>query len=234
MVRRVPANARDVQLPITYYELYRRLRKQFGYLDWWPGDTRDEIIIGAILTQQTSWKNVEKALENLRKDNSIDLRKISGMGLARLQRLIRPSGFYRQKARRLKALCAYIFSDYANLDSFLGRDRATLRKELLGLNGVGKETADSIMLYAAEKRVFVVDAYTRRITGRVYGVEEDMDYDRLAGLISDSIPASIKLYKDFHAQLVELGKRYCRPRPLCAECPINEHCAYFISLSKDR
>ena len=219
---------------LTYYNMYKMLRNRFGYLGWWPGETNDEIIIGAVLTQQTSWRNVERALANLKGSHAINLKKIGRMNLKRLETLLRPSGFYRQKARRLKAISRYIYHNYRSLDELLSKDRVSLRKELLSLDGVGKETADSIILYAAGKPVFVVDAYTRRILNRVYGIDTDMEYDKLSAMIGGSIRPDLELYKDFHAQLVELGKRHCRPKPVCKGCPINEHCAYFISLTNDR
>ncbi len=218
-------------MKLSYDQLYKKLRSRFGYLNWWPGETRDEIVIGAILTQQATWKNVEKAIANLKSENALDLRKIRRMGLRRLERLVRPSGFYRQKASRLKGIASYIFTNYGSLDGMFDKSTAELRKELLSLNGVGRETADSIILYVANKPIFVVDAYTKRIMSRVYGIDERIDYDELRGLISDKIGKSLDLYKDFHAQFVELGKEHCRPRPLCENCPINEYCRYFKNAS---
>lgn len=217
---------------LTYYMMYKMLRNRFGYLDWWPGETNDEIIIGAILTQQTSWKNVERALANLKESHAVNLKKIGRMNLKKLENLLKPSGFYHQKARRLKAISKYIYNNYISLDELLSKDRVSLRKELLSLDGVGKETADSIILYAAEKPAFVVDAYARRILNRVYGTDTDIEYDKLSAMIEGAIKRDLGLYKDFHAQLVELGKRHCRLKPVCKGCPINEHCAYFISLTK--
>lgn len=170
---------------LSYYGLYKRLRSRFGYLNWWPGETRDEIIIGAILTQQASWKNVEKALANLKKADSLNLRKISRMNLGRLETLVTPSGFYRQKARRLRGIACYIFSKYSGLNGLFGKNAGELRKELLGLEGIGKETADSIILYAAGKPVFVIDTYTRRIMSRVYGTREEIEYDTLQNKFPD-------------------------------------------------
>ena len=211
-------------------ELYEELRDNFGFLNWWPGETPDEIIIGAILTQQTSWRNVEKALENLRHAKALELRKISGLGQQRLEKLIRPSGFYRQKARRLKALARHIYNNYPSVGKFLNKDTGELRKELLEQNGVGKETADSILLYAAGKKVFVIDAYTKRIMHRVYGTEEGIKYDELQERVSGAIKSDLRLYKDLHAQLVRLGKEYCNTRPRCNSCPIRGRCNYFKTL----
>ncbi len=205
--------------------IYLLLRKRFGFLDWWPGETNDEIVIGAILTQNTSWKNVEKAIANLSKVRALSLRKISGIERSRLERLIRPSGFYRQKAARLQGFAAYVFDNYAGLEGLFRKDMGELRKELLSINGIGMETADSILLYAAGKPVFVIDAYTKRAMARIYGIN-NLSYEGLQSLISESIDEDLETYKDFHAQFVELGKNYCRKEPICKECPLKEDCRY--------
>ncbi len=205
--------------------LYSTFRKEFGFLDWWPGDTKLEIVVGAVLTQQTSWKNVEKAIGSIKAANAMNLEKLAGMNLPALELLIRSSGFYRQKAMRLKGLLAAI-SEYGSIEKFFDTDAKTLRKRLLEMNGIGRETADSIILYAAEKPVFVVDAYTRRILGRIYGIGENVRYDELKGMMEGSMERNLELYKDFHAQFVELGKRYCKTKPLCSECPARNACRY--------
>lgn len=207
--------------------LYLLLRKRFGFLNWWPGETRDEIIIGAILTQNTSWKNVEKAIVNLKKRKKLGLKEISRISKGDLETLIRPSGFYRQKAERLKEFAVYIFKNYKNLDEFFDNDVLELRKGLLSLNGIGMETADSILLYAAEKPIFVIDAYTRRSMSRIYLRKKEFGYEELQSLLSGGLEKKLDLYKDFHAQFVELGKNYCRKtNPLCGECPLNKVCGY--------
>jgi len=207
--------------------IYRRLRKRFGFLDWWPGDTSDEIVIGAILTQQTSWKNVEKAIANLKKARKLNLRAIASTDTRTLERLIRPSGFYRQKSRRLKHVSTYICNNYGGLDALFNKGRGALREELLSLHGIGKETADSIALYAAGKPLFVIDAYTRRAMHRIDpGVPDDAEYDSLQEYFQGNLKADVALYQDFHAQFVELGKRYCKAKPVCAGCPLTGMCAY--------
>lgn len=211
---------------LPFPELYTKLRDRFGYLDWWPGETNDEIIIGAILTQQASWKNVEKAISNLKAANCLDLKKISRMRISSLEKHIRPSGFYKQKAARLKGFARYVYSKYPSLDDMLSKDAGELREELLSTKGIGRETADSIILYTAGKLMFVVDAYTKRITSRIYGSDPDIEYDELRFNISASIPDDLELYKDFHAQFVELGKRYCKTKPLCNDCPVKSYCQY--------
>lgn len=206
--------------------MYNILYHKFGFLNWWPGETKFEILVGAILTQQTSWKNVDKAIKNLKENNMLNIEKISNCNISDLEELVRPSGFYKQKANRLKSICNFILNNYGNLDNFLSIDIKELREKLLNLNGVGKETADSIILYASEKPIFVIDAYTKREFSRIFGIKET-DYDELQKLVETNIPKDVKLYKDFHAQIVELGKEYCNKNPLCANCPMNLTCLYF-------
>lgn len=214
------------ELPLT--KQYELLRKRFGFLDWWPGETKLEIVVGAILTQNTSWTNVEKAISNLKKEDALELRKLATMQSGKLQRLIRPSGFYRQKAKRLKYILSYVAANYGTLENLFGKNKTELRKELLGLSGIGNETADSIVLYAAEKPTFVIDAYTRRIMHRVYGMAEAIEYLKLQRHITDRIPEELELYKDFHAQFVMLAKNHCRKKPLCEDCPLERNCRQLI------
>jgi endonuclease-3 related protein len=206
--------------------LYRRLRSHFGFLDWWPGETKTEIVVGAILTQNTAWKNVEKAIKRLKERGLLSEEKIANSSLKEIEEAIKPSGFYKQKAYRLRNLFKYIKGEYGSLGSFFNKSKDELREELLSLNGIGKETADSIILYAAEKPTFVIDAYTRRIMSRIYGINEDIDYDELKSYFEKSLKPELELYKDFHAQFVELAKNYCKKEPLCAQCPIKDICQY--------
>ncbi len=210
--------------------LYLTMKSRFGFLNWWPGETKDEIVIGAILTQNTSWKNVEKAIKNLKEENVLSISKIAACKTAYLEELIRPSGFYKQKASRLKGFASHVIKRYGTLDKMFRKNEKELRKELLSLNGIGNETADSIILYAAEKPVFVIDAYTKRIMGRVYGFKEkELEYQNLQKLIQEKIQTDVTLYKDFHAQFVELAKNYCKKEPLCENCPINKNCKYDVN-----
>ncbi len=211
-----------------FIDIYKVLRRRFGFLDWWPGNTPDEILIGAILTQNTSWKNVEKAITNLKRSHLLSVPNMSRARTSIIERCIRPSGYYRQKAQRLKKVCEYILENYGSLGKFLGKESAELREELLSLKGIGLETADSIILYAAEKPVFVIDAYTRRIVGRIYGEKEEKEYNVLQQRIQNSIPKDTGLYNDFHAQIVELGKNYCRKKPLCRDCPLLRICDFSL------
>ncbi len=209
--------------------IYKLLRKRFGFLNWWPGDSDFEVLVGAILTQQTSWKNVEKAIANLKAADMLNISKISKCEIDYLQQLVHPAGFYRQKASRLKEICSLIIDRYGNLGNFLSLDADDLRQSLLSMKGIGRETADSIILYASGQPIFVIDAYTRRILGRVYGLEEDyksMSYDELQRHIESKIKRDLELYQDFHAQIVQLGKDYCLNKPICKECPLNEICSY--------
>jgi len=207
-------------------ELYKKLRDNFGYLNWWPGDTKVEIVVGAILTQNTAWKKVEKAIKNLKERKMLSLERLASAKLEELEEAIKPSGFYKQKAKRLSNLFKYIKANYSTLDRFFDKDKNELRNELLDLNGIGNETADSIVLYAAEKPTFVIDAYTRRIMNRVYGIDEEIEYNKLKEYFESRLRPDLELYKDFHAQFVELGKRFCKKKPLCDECPIRDYCRY--------
>ncbi len=219
---------------LTLPALYSKLRGRFGFLDWWPGDTADEVIIGAILTQNASWKNVEKAISNLRGEGCLSLSAIRKMQTRSLEACIRPSGFFRQKSRRLKIFADYVFLNYGSIGAMFRKDAGELREELLNLHGIGRETADSIILYAAEKPIFVIDAYTRRIMGRIYGTRREPAYDELQKLISSGIKSDVKLYQDFHAQFVELGKNYCRTKPLCSQCPVKRYCAYGCAHAREK
>lgn len=196
-------------------EIYNILLKEFGRQNWWPVKSRDkksEIIIGAILTQNTSWKNAEKALDNLEKENLISLAKIKDTNINKIKKLIRPSGFYNQKAERLKEIAEFFF-----------RNKPT-REQLLNLKGIGKETADSILLYAYNKPFFVIDAYTRRIMERLgYKFES---YEELQQLFMKALPKDYKTYKEFHALLVELAKRNCRKIPVCEGCVLRSRCNF--------
>ncbi|MCL4372173.1 endonuclease III domain-containing protein [Candidatus Marsarchaeota archaeon] len=206
--------------------LYKALYSRFGFLNWWPGETKDEVLIGAILTQQTSWRNVERAIANIKAHNLLSISAISEASPEELESLVKPAGYYRQKSKRLIGICRFIIGNYGSLETLFRLDGAELRRVLLSIKGIGPETADSIMLYSAEKLSFVVDAYTKRVMSRVYGFSEDASYEQLKGLFERSIKPDLVLYKDFHAQFVELGKRYCKTRPACSECPALKLCRY--------
>jgi len=203
-------------------KIYTRLYHFFGPQHWWPGETAEEVIIGAVLTQNTNWQNVETAILNLKKARLLSLERISRTPLDELATLIRPSGYYNIKAKRLKAVSEYFVrrcrGDFTTLATIPLED---LRRELLAVYGVGSETADSILLYALNRPVFVVDAYTTRI-GLRHGLFKDtLDYDSIRVLFESSLPDSIPLLNEYHALLVRLGKEFCRPQPRCDSCPLN-------------
>ena len=209
---------------ISPYELYEFLLSHFGPQRWWPAETPFEVVVGAILTQQVAWKNVEKAIENLKNKHVLDPCKLSNLSLEKLESYVKPTGFYRQKARRLKDICTYIFKEYnSNLKGLFNKGTSSLRAELLSLEGIGPETADSIILYAAEKLSFVIDAYTKRICERLQ-LTDDLNYEPLKRFFENSIPEDVEVYKEFHALLVELGKNYCKTKPVCKDCPLNKKC----------
>ena len=205
----------------TLLEMYRAMRERFGHRNWWPGETALEICAGAILTQNTNWANVEKALANLKRADCLDVGRLAAMAPARLAELIRPAGYYNIKARRLKNFLSRVHAGWADdLGAFLDRPVDVLRAELLSISGIGRETADSIILYAAGKPTFVVDAYTFRILRRHGLVGPDDDYESVKDLMESSLPRRVDLWNDYHAQLVATGKEYCRPTARCAGCPL--------------
>lgn len=201
--------------------VYRKLLSAFGPQHWWPADTPFEVMVGAVLTQNTAWPNVEKAIANLRWHGSLSPRAIHSLPARRLQQLLKPSGYFRVKARRLRSFVDYFLERY---QSQVGRMRrrplSSLRPELLAVHGIGRETADSILLYALDKPVFVVDAYTRRILTRHNWVSTTADYESVRSLFEENLPRSVRLYNEYHALLVHLGKTNCRPKPDCADCPL--------------
>ncbi|HEV2287642.1 MAG TPA: hypothetical protein VGR81_01675 [Candidatus Acidoferrales bacterium] len=211
-----PTRAKSLR---QYYDaLFRRLGPQ----SWWPAKTPFEVIVGAILTQNTSWSNVERAIANLRRERLLTPRSLERVPLLRLAILIRPSGYFRQKARKLKAFVRFLRKDYSgSLARMFQTPTLELREKLLVVHGIGPETADSILLYAGQKHVFVVDAYTKRILSRHGWVPEDATYEEMRGLIESEFPRHVSRYNEFHALLVSVGKNWCRPRePRCFECPL--------------
>jgi endonuclease-3 related protein len=181
-------------------KLYKRLLRRYGRQGWWPAESPYEVVVGAVLTQNTSWRNVEKALANLKEEGDLNEDSILRMDIRKLERLIRPSGFYRQKAGRLKLATRKWLE---TRDSRLGTRR--LREEWLSVKGIGKETADSILLYAMGRPIFVIDAYTRRFCKELLG-REFKDYDEYRELFESNLPKDVNLYKEYHALIVEWGK----------------------------
>jgi endonuclease III related protein len=202
---------------------YRRLRAHFGHQHWWPGDTPFEVCVGAILTQNTAWSNVEKAIANLKRARALSPRALHTMSEREIAALIRPSGYFNIKARRLKTFIEFLFAEYGGSVARMRReDLATLRPKLLSVKGIGPETADSILLYALGKPIFVVDAYTRRVLIRHRLVKPSATYDEIQALFHSSFRLHLSsLFNDFHAQFVAVGKTYCKSRvALCDQCPL--------------
>jgi endonuclease-3 related protein len=204
-------------------EIYKTLYNAFGPQYWWPGDTPFEVAIGAILTQNTNWANVEKAIENLKNENVLAAGALRKLHTRKLASLIRPSGYFNVKARRLKSFLSYLTNHYnGSLAGMKKRDTQLVRKELLEVNGIGPETADSILLYALDKPVFVIDAYTKRVLLRHGIVSEEATYHELQGLFHKDLPADTQLFNEYHALFVRVGKEYCRPDPECGGCPLKD------------
>ena len=207
--------------------IYKSLYDVFGPQHWWPAKTRFEIIVGAILTQQTTWENVEKAIKNLRENKLLTTESLAKAPLKKIEELVQPAGYYHQKSKRLKEISTYFLRKYrGNLNNFFKKGTKNLREELLALRGIGKETADSILLYAGEKRIFVVDAYTKRVFSRL-GLLPAGDYDKIRMFFENNLPKNIKIYQEFHALLVKLGKDFCKSKPLCKLCPLYKYEDYF-------
>ena len=204
------------------HEVYSRMYDHLGPQHWWPGETPFEVMVGAILTQNTSWKNVERAIDNLRGAGLLTFERLADLPTGLLAEYIRPAGYYNIKAGRLRNLLQYISDHHqGDLDAFLGQDLAELRPQLLSVKGVGPETADSILLYAANLPIFVVDAYTHRILGRHGLIDEDADYHRIQELFMDHLESDAQLYNEYHALLVRIGNQYCKKtNPDCANCPL--------------
>ena len=204
-------------------EIYQNLLKHFGKQYWWPAETRFEVIIGAILTQQTTWKNVELAIKNLKDRGLLDPHSLATAPLNHIEALIRHTGFYRQKARRIINFSQYLVAKYdRSLDKFFNRPKEQIRRELLSLEGIGLETADSILLYAADKLSFPIDAYTIRLCERL-GMKE-LQYEKLREFFENSLPRDLEVYKEFHALIDKLGKTYCKTKPQCSVCPLVNAC----------
>ena len=205
--------------------VFDRLMDAFGPQGWWPAETPFETMVGAILTQNTAWTNVERAMGALRAAGALEARTMLEMPVAELESLIRPAGTFRVKARRLKAFLEFYVVRYDADDSRM-RNAPTgrLREELLSVNGIGPETADCILLYALERPSFVVDAYTRRVFGRLGLLDARLDYHDVQRRFQAALPASAAVYNEYHALIVTLGKRVCLPAPRCGACVLNTVC----------
>ena len=215
--------ASSVGSPLPAY--FQTLSEALGAMHWWPARSPFEVIVGAILTQNTAWSNVERAIANLRRERLLTPRAIERVPSRRLAALVRSSGYFRQKARKLKAFVEFLRRNYGgSLARMFRTPTAELRERLLSVHGIGPETADSILLYAGGHAIFVVDAYTHRILGRHGIAHGKPDYEAVRALFETSLPREAHVYNAFHALLVNVGKNWCRPRePRCHECPLGPH-----------
>lgn len=206
--------------PLSSY--YHTLYESLGPQSWWPAKAPFEVIVGAILTQSTNWTNVERAIANLRREHLLSPQAMERVSPSHLASLIRSSGYFRQKAKKLKAFVRFLRDEYpGSLRRMFQTPTAELRKKLLGVHGIGPETADSILLYAGAKEIFVVDAYTKRILSRHGWVGDKATYEETRTLVESHLPRDVSRYNEFHALLVNVGKNWCRPRdPRCSECPL--------------
>ncbi len=204
-------------------DMFERLFAAYGPRDWWPGDSIFEIMVGAVLTQNTAWTNVEKAICNLKRAKALSPQAIVDAHPRRLANLIRPSGYFNVKTRRLRALCAWLLAQ-GGIKKLAKMDTEPLRLALLSVHGVGRETADDILLYAFERPVFVIDAYTRRIFTRLGMIAGTEDYETLRGMFEEGLGADAALYNEYHALIVRHGKDICRKKPRCNSCCLAAVC----------
>jgi endonuclease-3 related protein len=222
VVPRVRASGRELQPQPLLRQYYDALFAAYGPQHWWPGRSRFEIIIGAILVQNTSWTNAEPAIENLRREKLLTPRAIETIALTRLARLIRSSGYFRRKAKKLKAFVHFLNMEHqGSLTKMFRTPTLVLRDQLLSVHGIGLETADAILLYAGKHPVFVVDAYARRMLDRHGLAEPAHGYESIRQLFECSVLPDARLYNEFHALIVHIGKHYCRAKvPRCDECAL--------------
>lgn len=204
--------------------IYKKLYSHFGPQYWWPAKSSFEVMIGAILTQNTNWGNVGKAINNLRKNKLLSARRLNKLSCEQISKFIIPSGYYNVKAKRIKEFLKFLFKVYkGGINKMLSVDTSVLRCQLLSVNGIGPETADSILLYALNKPVFVIDAYTKRMLSRHSFVNQDVSYEQAQGLFMKALSPDVKLFNEYHALLVKLAKEYClKNKPRCEQCPLKK------------
>lgn len=216
-MKRNPRTARDLR------RYYRRLLHAYGPQHWWPAESRFEIIIGAILTQNTAWKNVERAIDRLKRAGLMTPEAMHQDSVRGLAGVIRPSGYFNLKAERLKSFVRFLMDHYmGDLDRMVDEPALILRRKLLQVKGIGPETADSILLYVGGHPIFVIDAYTRRVLGRHRLISPRATYDRLQHFLMDHLWPEAEDYSEYHALLVKVGKEHCGPKPVCSGCPLEE------------
>ena len=200
---------------------YDALFARWGEQHWWPAQTRLEMMLGAILTQNTAWTNVEKAISNLRKNNALNFQTLDNASQEQIAEWIRPAGYFNQKAGYIRVMIETIHKRFDDsLDKLFALDTPAFRKELLSWKGIGPETADSILLYAAKRPVFVIDAYTKRVCSRHGWCDKKAAYDSVAKLFTDNLPEDVHLYNEYHALIVRLCKEHCTTTPKCEGCPL--------------
>lgn len=215
---------RTVPTARVLQRVYRLLYGAYGPMNWWPADSPFEVIVGAFLTQNTAWKNVEKALANMKRAGLLDPKKLDKVPEKKLADIIKPSGYFNQKAKKIKSFVKHFGEKYSySIEKMKERPIGELRKELLEMWGIGPETADSILLYALDKPIFVVDAYTMRTFKRLGFLDDKDDYDEAQKMFMKHLKPDAPLYNEYHALIVALGNRLCKPRPACSECPLKGH-----------
>ncbi len=209
-------------------EIFDVLLGHYGPLFWWPADTPFEVCIGAILTQNTNWSNVEKAIANLKNEGLLSPQALREADAAHLADVIRPAGFFNVKCRRLKDFISYLFECCeGDLGRMFAGDWRELRKTLQNVSGIGPETCDSILLYAGQKPSFVVDAYTKRLFSRLGLLQGNEKYEVVRGMFMENLPGDVGLYNEYHALIVRHCKDFCRKKPLCTRCPLRFACGYY-------
>ena len=223
----------DKEIGKRLKSIYRLLLEAYGPQHWWPGDTPFEVLVGAVLTQNTAWANVEKAIANLKHERVLTFSRMINIAPEKLALLIRPSGYFNIKTKRLRHLLLFIHSQYSgSLSTMFAADPAWLRQQLLEVNGIGPETADSILLYAGEKPFFVVDAYTKRIFSRQGLISGNADYRAIQDFFMENLSRDTRFYNEYHALIVRIGKEHCKKvKPLCSNCPILPQCRKRLQVS---
>ena len=208
--------------PQILSEIYEKMFNHFGPQHWWPADTNFEVMVGTILTQNTNWTNVEKAILNLKKEKLLSPEKLEKISDQVLANLIRPAGYFNVKTKRLKSFIHFLMTEYrGDLKKMSREELSILREKLLSVKGIGPETADSILLYALEKPIFVIDQYTYRILSRHHLIPEETSYEEMQELMMKSVQNKTSHYNEYHALIVMIGKNFCRKKPLCEKCPLN-------------
>jgi endonuclease-3 related protein len=202
-------------------DIYKKLYRAFGPQYWWPGETSFEVAVGAILTQNTNWGNVEKAIVNLKKERKLHADALHKLPIDRLAALIRPAGYFNIKAGRLKHFVDLLMREYhGSMATMKKEETDAIRDKLLSVNGIGPETADSIVLYALGKPVFVIDAYTKRVLSRHNILDHDSSYEKFQALFHSNLGKDVQLFNEYHALIVRVAKEHCRTKPVCAGCPL--------------